>query len=275
MTTTIKRSRRKHTPKQKKNLTEMAVAFLKQTQPAHDSILKKAEILAEQNKAMNNSLEQFTQSIKIPKFIFDIPIIDTSNFTNNFEIYSETINQAQKFEEYLAPMLKNIERIKTDFHKNFPVFPTIINPEIFNAGEVRRVKAEPRIDWTYTEEVCQKPMHPSDAAMFERIEIGIKSMNSVPKIEESSIYCRKTMSLKIDETTIKLTSNEKNICNFVFWDSSIRVFNLEELEEAIYGDIASASDKLKQALKRINEKIKEADGSKLFSYSEGLLSILI
>lgn len=97
-----------------------------------------------------------------------------------------------------------------------------------------------------------------------------------PQLQPSqSIFCWDRYGLEIEDQFIALTETEKIICSYVFRNPDKKCFELYTVEETVYGLANLNSNRFKQAIKRINGKVKRCGFDPIFSYGQGFLNVEI
>lgn len=230
------------------------------------------DILAEQNaqialvgKAFDAQFKYAKESMKSASKILSA---QQSQMHESLKPAIEAVNSVKAFQASLpdfSETLKALELAKKSAVINVDIFPStgrrsyqgVLSPE----PQVRR--REPKLS---AEEVA-----------FVKELMDKKESQSIELIAEqvTSVFNWNTFDLHIEGQRIKLEATEKLICMCVFRNPKTRCMELDTVERTVYGEIVPDSKRLKQAIKRINAKIRLAGFDNIFSCKEGFLNIKI
>jgi hypothetical protein len=189
--------------------------------------------------------------------------------------------QEAHINKYLEPVIKIAESIKA-IQTNLPDFSltlkaleqakrnAVFQIDILAPNHKENLSPAPRV------RRVEPRLNPEEIAFFKDLYSRREKM-SVGFIREqvTSIFNWDTFDLHIEGQRIKLEPVEKTICMCVFKNPKTRCMRLDTIEETVYGEILSDSKRLKQAIKRINTKIRRAGFGNIFTYSDGFLNINI
>lgn len=180
---------------------------------------------------------------------------------------TEAFNRQQIFiKASLAPAVKALELAEA---KQAEYMPQAL--EIMEASQ----RQEPVNLFPYEPEVRRRE---PDISVEERAFLrGLMNQRKADSftLQNQSLFCRDTHDLFVQGKRIRLRPTEKAICGFFFQNPQNRCLKLDAVERAIYGEVLTNSDRLKQAIKRINQGAREVHLPNIFSYGGGFLTVII
>ena len=202
------------------------------------------------------------------------------------EIGRDALRQQVSIQKALEPTINAIEAVRAAQAVVLPDFSATLKAlELAKKSAVINVELIPAVRRKSSQENVmpepqvrrREPHLTAEEISFVRDLMNQQEAPSIRLITEqlTSVFSWDTFDLHIDGKRIKLEPVEKTICICVFKNPNTRCMLLDTVEEMVYGAVLSDSKRLKQAIKRINTKIRRAGFDNVFSYGDGFLNVNI